>query len=184
MNDLMARIQNLIDFRREIGQPIEHHFLPGLSAEAIREKISHYPFYFPEELVELYTWHNGIQGEEFLIFRDKAWLSLEGAISEYEFMMENFWDMGPSEELGLEPEKMFPFAAFGGKYLYLSYPGQRMCASLEIPIICTAPGYIEPTYNSFMSMLDTVKEWFQVGDHDEDYCRVEERLELDIAVAE
>jgi hypothetical protein len=180
MNDLILCIKGLIDFRSEIEQPIEQHFLPGLSRELIQEKVSQYPFHFPEEFIELYSWRNGMQGEDFLIFRDKAWLSLEAALSEYEFMMENFWEGGDNEELGLEPEKMFPFAALGGKYLFLSYPGQRMCPSLEIPVICTAPGYIEPYYNSFISMLETVHEWFSVGEHNESYCSVEEILELDV----
>jgi hypothetical protein len=180
MDNLIARIQHLIDFRREIGQPIDQHFLPGLSRAYIQEKTSQYPFYFPEALIELYEWHNGTNDEDFLMFRDMAWLSLENAIPEYELMMEAFWSEGDNEEIGLEPKKMFPFAGFTGFNLYLSYPGQRMCPTLALPIICTGKGVLEPYYDSFTSMLDTVEEWFTVGEHKEYSCKVQEGIAHEI----
>ncbi|MBW4489757.1 MAG: SMI1/KNR4 family protein [Trichocoleus desertorum ATA4-8-CV12] len=180
MNNLITRFQTLIDFRRKIGQPVEQYFLPGLSRQYLQEKISQYPFYFPEEFMELYTWRNGTKDEDFLMFRDMAWLSLENSIAQYELMMEVFWSEGDNEEIGLEPEKMFPFAAFTGFNLYLSYPGQRMCPNIELPIICTGKGALDPYYDSFTSMLDTVEEWFKVGKHNEHSCDVEESLEREI----
>jgi hypothetical protein len=180
MNNLIARIQRLIDLRGEIGYPVDQHFLPSLSREYIQRKISQYPFYFPEELIELYTWHNGTNEEDFLMFGDMAWLSLENSISEYELMMEAFWSEGDNEEIGLEPEKMFPFAGLTGFNLYLSYPGQKMCPTLELPIIGTGKGVLDPYYNSFTSMLDTVEEWFKVGEHDEYSCNIQEGLRDEI----
>jgi hypothetical protein len=177
MSNLIAQIQHLIDFREEIGQPIEQYFLPGLSPNIIREKIAPYPFYFPEEFIELYSWHNGTIDEEFLMFRDMAWSSLENAIDEYTLMMDAFWSIGDNEEIGLKPEKMFPFAGFNAFNLYLSYPGQKMCPTLELPVICTGKGVLRPYYESFPAMLSTVAEWFQAGEHDEYGCEVESSIE-------
>lgn len=180
MNNLIARIQKLIDFRREIGQPIEHYFLPGLDRGYLQEKVSEYSFYFPEELVDLYAWHNGTNDEDFLIFRDMAWLSFENSISEYELNLEYFWSVFDSSDINLELVKMFPFAAFEGFFLYLSYPGQAMCPNVELPIIATGKGVLDPYFTSFDSMLNTVEEWFAVGQHNEYGCEVEEKLEREI----
>jgi hypothetical protein len=180
MNSLIVQIQHLIDFRKEIGQPIEQYFLPGLSPDIIREKIAQYPFYFPEEFIELYSWHNGTVDEDFLMFRDMAWSSLEDAINEYTLMLDNFWSNCDNEEIGLEPEKMFPFAGFTGFNLYLSYPGQKMCPALELPVICTGKGVLEPYYESFPAMLSTVAEWFQVGEHVEYGYEAEPSIEEEI----
>ncbi|NJL49547.1 MAG: hypothetical protein HC929_21585 [Leptolyngbyaceae cyanobacterium SM2_5_2] len=105
MNNLIARIQKLIDFRREIGQPIDQHFLPGLSRDYLQEKVSEYSFYFPQELIDLYSWHNGTREQDFLIFRDTAWLSFENSVSEYELNLEYFWSAFNGSDLDLEPEK-------------------------------------------------------------------------------
>jgi hypothetical protein len=180
MNNLISRIQNLIDFRSEIGQPIEQHFLPGLSREYLQEQVAQYPFYFPEEFIELYTWHNGTNDEDFLMFRDMAWLSFENSLSEYDLMLEHFWSVCDQSEIKLQPEQMFPFAAFSGFCLYLSYPGQQMCPDVEIPIIATGKGLLDPYFTSFNSMLDTVEEWFAIGQHNEYACEVRADIERDI----
>ncbi|MCU0526858.1 MAG: hypothetical protein MUF72_18775 [Elainella sp. Prado103] len=180
MNNLIARIQKLIDFRREIGQPIDHHFLPGLSREYLQEKVSQYSFYFPAELIDLYAWHNGTNEQDFLIFRDMAWLSFENSVSEYELNLEYFWSVFNSSDINLEPARMFPFAGFEGFCLYLSYPGQAMCPNLGLPIIATGKGVLDPYFTSLDSMLDTVEEWFTVGQHSEYGCTVEETLERQI----
>ncbi|MBW4665473.1 MAG: SMI1/KNR4 family protein [Chroococcus sp. CMT-3BRIN-NPC107] len=179
MNSLIACMQKLIDFRSEIGQPIDRHFLPGLSREYLQERISQYPFYFPKELIDLYTWHNGTKDEDFLIFRDMAWLSFENSVSDYESMLENYWSAFDRSEIGLEPAKMFPFAGFNGFYLYLSYPGQAMCPNAELPIIGAGEGE-DPYFTSFDSMLNTVEEWFAVGEHKESGYEVEDNLEREI----
>jgi hypothetical protein len=61
--------------------------------------------------------------------------------------------------------------------LYLSYPGQKMCPTLELPVICTGKGVLRPYYESFPAMLSTVAEWFQAGEHDEYGCEVESSIE-------
>lgn len=180
MNHWIAGIQKLIDFRRNLGQPIDHHFLPGLSREYLQEQIADYPFYFPEEFIELYTWHNGTHDQDFLIFRDMAWLSFENAISEYGLNLEYFWSVFKDSEINLDPMKMFPFAAFEGSCLYLSYPGQAMCETASLPIIATGEGVLDPYFTSFESMLATVEAWFTVGQHTEYGCEVEESLEHEI----
>jgi hypothetical protein len=182
MSNLVARIQKLIDCRRAVGQPIDHHFLPGLSRDYLQEKISQYPFYFPEELIALYTWHNGTQDENFLIFRDMAWLSLDNAIHEYEQNLEYFWSIMDGYGIldNIEYRRMFPFAAFEGSCLYLSYPGQAMCPHVELPIIATGEGVLAPYFTSVESMLTTVEEWFSVGQHSDYGCEVEAELEREI----
>jgi hypothetical protein len=99
MNNCIELIQQLKIFRREIGCPIDDIFLPGLSREYILEKTLNYPFYFPEELIELYMWHNGTKDDStFPLFRDLPWLSLESAICMYDNMTTLF----PSEETNLD----------------------------------------------------------------------------------
>jgi hypothetical protein len=168
MNNLIGLIQRLISFRREIGYPIDNIFLPGLSREYILEKTAQYPFYFPDELVELYMWHNGTKDEKFEfptfpLFRDVPWLSLENAI----YMYENVTTLYPSEETGLEFEKMFPFAGADNFFYLMSYPGQAICPDVELPIVAIGIGITNVYYTSFVSMLNTVNEWFEVAEHDD-----------------
>jgi hypothetical protein len=112
MNNWIDLIQQIIVFRRDIGFPIDNIFLPGLSREYILEQTLNYPFYFPDELIDLYTWHNGTKDEKFEfstfpLFRDLPWLSLDDAIFVYDNITRLF---SIDEETGLDFDKMFPFA--------------------------------------------------------------------------
>lgn len=180
MNSFISGIQTLIDFRRTLGQPIDHHFLPGCDRTMLQTELKKYSFYFPEPFIDLYTWHNGTRNEDFLIFRDMAWLSFDYAVAEYEAMLQYFWSVFDASEIGLESAQMFPFAGFNGCYLYLTYPGQKFCSTAELPIIGIGDGCIDPYFTSFDSMLRTVEAWFSVGQHNEYSCEVEENLEREI----
>jgi hypothetical protein len=181
MNNSIDLIQRLISFRREIGHPIDDIFLPGLSREYILEKTSQYPFYFPEEFIELYMWHNGTRDEEsefptFSLFRDVPWLSLENAIYAYE----NITILYPSEETGLDFEKMFPFAGYDYFFYLMSYPGQAICPNVDLPIVAIGVGITDVYYSSFASMLNTVNEWFEVAEHEDYTYSIEGGLEYRI----
>jgi hypothetical protein len=181
MNNLINGIQKLTDFRKEIGQPIDPLFLPGLSREYIIERTSSYPFYFPEELVKLYMLHNGTKDEEFefstfSLFRDVPWLSLDCAIYMYETLTTHY----PSKETGLDFERMFPFGGSDGFFYLMSYPGQAIFPNISIPIVAIGIGITDAYYTSFESMLHTINEWFSVGEHDESGCQMEGKLEYRI----
>ncbi len=180
MTSLIPRVQSLIDYRQRIGQPIDHHFLPGLSHDEIQQRLASYPIYISDELIELYTWHNGTREEDFLLFRDMAWLSLENAIANYEQMHQYFWSMLDPSETRLEPAQMFPFAGFNGMFLYLSYPGQTVCPQADLPIIAVGEGELSPYFTSLLSLLETVNEWFSVGQHTDYGCEVAPDVELEI----
>jgi hypothetical protein len=181
MNNWIDLIQRLISFRREIGYPIDDIFLPGLSREYILEKTLNYPFYFPEELIELYMWHNGTKYEEFKfstfpLFRDVPWLSLENAIRMYE----NVTTLFPSEEIGLDFDKMFPFAGIDSFFYLMSYPEQNICPDVDLPIVAIGIGITDVYYTSFTSMLNMVNECFEFGEHDEYGYLIEGKLECRI----
>jgi hypothetical protein len=181
MNNWVDLIQSLISFRREIGYPIDDIFLPGLSREYILEKTLNYPFYFPEELIELYMWHNGTKDERlessaFALFRDVPWLSLETAI----YIYENVTTLFPSEETGLDFDKMFPFGGIDSFFYLMSYPEQNICPDINFPIVAIGIGIADVYYTSFTSMLSMVNECFEYGEHDENGYGIEGNLEYRI----
>jgi hypothetical protein len=181
MNNWIDLIQRLIFFRREIGQPIDEIFLPGLSREYILEKTLNYPFYFPEELIELYMWHNGTKDEgfefsTFSLFRDAPWLSLENAI----YMYENVTTLFPSEEPGLDFDKMFPLAGVDSFFYLMSYPEQSICPDINLPIVAIGIGITDVYYTSFASMLNMINECFEYGEHNENGYIIDGKLEYRI----
>lgn len=178
MNRSIDIIQSWIYFYRETGHPIDSIFLPGLSREYILEKTSHYPFYFPEELIELYVWHNGTKDERyefstFPLFGDLPWLSLESAIDMYENITTRF---SGDEETMLDFEKMFPFAGLDGFFYLMSYPGQNIYPDLNLPIVAIGVGIEDIYYTSFTSMLDTINEWLEVSEINEYGYTLEDKL--------
>ena len=71
-----------IDLWLQVNMPeLASELISGISRNEIKEQVQNLPFNLPNEVYELYEWHNG--NAERLIFRNYNFLALKTAISSY-----------------------------------------------------------------------------------------------------
>jgi len=160
MSIITEKLDILVQFIESQGFPIRSQLQPGLSRSEIEQKTKVLSFQLPEELYELYQWHNG-QGEELYynipLFRDTFFISLEQAIEEYEVVQE-FRD-GEEDDFLMTS---FPFSSFEGAWYILPSDSQPLHPQLEHPVISVFEG-IDVMYLSFSIMLETLIRCFFEG---------------------
>ncbi|UJB72221.1 SMI1/KNR4 family protein (plasmid) [Acaryochloris sp. 'Moss Beach'] len=158
MSQILDRLDSLVSLIENQGYPISNYLHAGLSQHEIDTLTEPFPSPFPEELNELYCWHNGQSSAcKVPLFDDLNFLSIEEAINEYlgiQFYKENNGD----EYL----TNCFPFAGYEGDVFVLPVGPQPLNANLSRPVIDIFEG-IEVVYSSFTIMLDTMLSLYRDG---------------------
>ena len=76
MSVLTQALERIKNHHLEHNHKLVENLKPGLTREQIDELIKDLPFPFPEELYELYQWHNGMKGN----FSWSQFIDAEGGV--------------------------------------------------------------------------------------------------------
>ena len=166
---ISPKLRQLETLLSERGFPVDE-LNPGLSREAIAEKVAHLPYPFPEELYQLYMWKNGTQaGSALFLFRDQVFSSIDVALSDLESLQY------------FEIEDAFPFAAFEGSYYVLPAQAYAFNEKLERPVVEVFEG-VDVYFFSIEHMLDTQIAWIKEGIHAESDSSGFDRYERELKI--
>ena len=153
-------------------QPNIADLKPGLTRSAIANKTANLPFKFPEEIYQLYMWHDGIGEEDYgyfdvdseattpMIFRDHYLLNLDDAVQTYSDVREY---LNPDDYKIVDWNMCFPFASLDGSYYFFVCGNHVLANRYKHPIIELYHG-LNMMFHSFDSMLDTLIECYQQTD--------------------
>jgi hypothetical protein len=93
MSELVDALDRLMLEHRRIGSPLPDFLLPGLEPAAIRARIASLGFDPPDEAVDLFAWHNGVDNERYVstgagigygrLFDDVFFGTLDEAVAYY-----------------------------------------------------------------------------------------------------
>ncbi|ELS32634.1 MULTISPECIES: SMI1/KNR4 family protein [Pseudanabaena] len=139
----------------------------GLSEEKINDLVKDLPFVFPEELRELYKWHNG-SGDHWIcvVF---PFSSLEDAIKDYKIIstFPNSWKVNS-----------FPLFSYEDDILFVD------CGKNDLPVwyMYWENGSTEIFWSSITKMILTIAEAFEMGAYgsDNDYYESDKRKLLKV----
>lgn len=165
---LRDKLERLVAAMGAKGFCVSGAFNPGLTREQIDEKTRDLGFPLPEELYQLYMWHDGTRpgfdgtqrGDTLFLFRDQVFLSLEQGMEEVRDVRELYGLAGA-----------FPFASFAGSWLVMPSQPYELPAGLdnpperyrlERPIIMVFQGVTVFAY-SLEALVDTATDWVERG---------------------
>lgn len=101
---------------------------PGLTRGQIDAQVQDLPFQLPEEVYQLYQWHNGSSAEQYIEFLPQyRLLSLEDAIAQYQMTVEIWVDSSETEKCDdgwSWVERWFPLFAVDGNFYMIEGPSQ------------------------------------------------------------
>lgn len=148
------------------GSAIAGSLQPGLTCEQIQAQVQDLPFCLPQEVYQLYQWHNGSSAAQPIEFLPQnRFLSLEEALDQYQMTVE-IWRQGISEsedwqDGNIRPEGWFPlFAEDGNFYMVEGQPEPRTTA----PIIHFSEyGDYGLVFNSLTDMMLAIAECLETG---------------------
>jgi hypothetical protein len=145
------------------GADVDRFLRSGLFHEEVVERAAALPFELPEEIVELYGWHDGQQDDaEFepgsFVFRDNTFISLDRAVGEYGTMLRAYREPMAGIDVGFDLEGSFPFATYEGSYHVIVCGPHRLDSPSPRPIVNVYQG-IDLFFHSFESMLRTCIDW-------------------------
>jgi hypothetical protein len=168
-----AKLEILIDEIEKKGGSIRPYLRPALTREDISRRTANFPFFLPDEIIELYQWHDGISTNcSTPLFRDNQFLDLDSAIQEYHLMCEAYADLEDRVDLA----RCFPFAGFDGAVYVLPSSSQSLNPELIRPVISVFEG-VDIYFLDFSIMLDTCIEWYVQNVHNPVTFSVDERKE-------
>ncbi len=139
---------------------------PGLTHEQISTQVQDLPFCLPQEVYQIYQWHNGSSAQQPVEFLPQyRFLSLEEALDRYQMTVE-IWRQGVSETEQLQswcprPEGWFPlFAEDSNFYMVVGQPEPKTTA----PIIHFSEyGDHGLVFNSLTDMMLAIAECLETG---------------------
>lgn len=149
----------------QINAPAMLTFLqPGLTRSQIDAQVQDLPFHLPEEVYQLYQWHNGSSAEQDVEFLPQyRFLPLEDAIAQYQFTVEIWRDVSETENChdgwGWF-EGWFPLFAEDGNFYMIEGQSQPTTA----PIIHFSEyGDNDLIFNSLTDMMLAIAECLETG---------------------
>ena len=93
MSELVDALERLMAEHRRVGSPFPDYLLPGLDPATIRAQIATIGLEAPDEAVELFAWHNGVDHDRYIsdgagigygrLFDDVFFGTLDEAIAYY-----------------------------------------------------------------------------------------------------
>jgi hypothetical protein len=161
------------------GLKVTADLLLPLPADEVRALCQWFPAKLPDELLGLYSWHNGQRrndspGHAPFDFRDCAFVSVQDAEREYETMMRTYGANPPGATL---LRNAFPFAAFENGWMVMPCQQQSLDPRFERPIISVFQG-IEIFFYSVESMVDTCIDWVRDRKYDKGHLPQEEEMRI------
>ena len=180
MSVLTDSLNRIMQWLEENRPDYAESFLPGLSDEEIREKLSNFELELPEEIYELYRWRNGTQNGEdskSVIFPCMEYMSLDEALEYYDDFVENTIDVFDEQDFqGIfelldtkqinqygDKKYLFPFYRSNCDFLAIFLSKERQYYS---PII-NIDDVLELSfiYRNLTSMMQTLAEYLETGTH-------------------
>ncbi len=168
---LTQSLERLVDIFEHRGIPMRQHLRPGLTRVAVQAALSPLGLAPPEELYELYEWHDGIDvlNTPRRLFADHQFLPLDVAVQEYHDLLKYNSEIVTSIDLA----QCFPFAFFEGDYCTI-YCDPTLVEGLQYPVINIFGG-IAVAYEDIDRMAQTVAQWYVSGIYDS-YPIIDENL--------
>ncbi len=156
---LIESLEKLVDTHENRGVAMRQHIRPGLSRAEVQTALSALGLTPPEELYQLYEWHDGIDtlNAPKKLFMQHQFVPLNEAIQWYKDLLE-YYDDGTDT---IELRQCFPFAFFEGDYCTI-YCDAALIEGLQYPIINIYAG-IGVIYENIDLMAQTVTEWLVSG---------------------
>lgn len=115
---LLESLEKLVDIWESKGVPMRQHLRPGLTRAEIQAALMPLGLVPPEELYELYQWHDGLDDWEKpggMLFGEHKFISLEFGISHYYDTLKYYiLDDIEDEYNSLYLKQSFPFAFLDG----------------------------------------------------------------------
>jgi len=138
---------------------------PGLTRGQIDAQVQDLPFRLPEEVYQLYQWHNRSSAEQYIEFLPQyRFLSLEEAIAQYQFTVEIWRDVSETENWQdgwVRPEVWFPVFAEDGNFYVVEGQSQPRATA---PIIHFSEyGITALVFNSLTDMMLAIAECLKIG---------------------
>ncbi len=181
MTSLTESLEALTTVIRTKGFPIDTFLQPRLSLRDIHARTSDLPFHLPEQLVELYQWHDGTLPDcPLALFRDEQFLPLEDALLEYATAFAPA--AADDVDWGVDLRECFPFAGFEGSYYVLPAGSQTLVPQFPRPVICVFEG-IDAYFLSLTRMVETFTACFETGVYSVSAGVVDEQGEREIWAA-
>lgn len=155
-------LEQLVDTLEGKGLSIRPYLRPGLSRPNLEVVLESRGLKPPEELYQLYEWHDGIDGMAApeLLFGEHQFLPFEEAVQLYADLQRYYGQVVSAVDV----TKCFPFASFQGAHTAL------LCApdlveGLQHPVFDISEG-IGVAFEDLERMAQTVSEWFSSGLYD------------------
>jgi len=157
---LAQSLDRIVDIFEHRGVSMRQHLRPGLSRAEVQSVLSPLGLIAPEELYELYEWHDGVDDlyEPGLLLGEHQFLPLKEAAKEYPEVVKYYNYDDPSS---LDLTKWFPFASFDGSYFGV-YCDPTPFEGLQYPVIRVFEG-VNTEFENIDRMVETVLEWIRLG---------------------
>jgi hypothetical protein len=184
MSAFTDALDRLLDLHVAINPNFASALLPGLSREKILEMIQDIPHQIPEELIELYEWHNGTNRHAYQDFIPCfEFMSLEYAI---EYGQNNCCEYNHNET----DDNWIAIMNCNGDAQIVVILSENANAS---PILCRdlELGVYEQCFDSLTTMIQTIISLFEEGLHYYDknsttiegrnydrYCQIHEQYNI------
>ncbi|MGP1384609.1 MAG: SMI1/KNR4 family protein [Thainema sp.] len=161
MSDLADALEHLDRYLTVHAPIIAETLAPGLDLKTIEELTADLPFDFPDDLCELYQWHNGHQGfvdfgSSFIpayIFEN---LSTVVDLYRHEF------EMHLGDPYSTWEQKWLPLFSYESDYLLGVIGGTPQTPTQVVDFCREDPDY-SLAFTSITSMMQTVAECFESG---------------------
>lgn len=162
LSQVLERIWNWF----QVNAPVMLTFLqPGLTRGQIDAQVQDLPFQLPEEVYQLYQWHNGSSAEQYIEFLPQyRFLSLEDAIAQYQMTVEIWGDVSETENLEdrwVRPEVWFPLFAVDGNFYMIE--GQSQPKTTAPIIHFSKYGDNHLIFNSLTKTMLVIVECLETG---------------------
>ncbi|QUY44725.1 SMI1/KNR4 family protein [Acaryochloris marina] len=165
MSTITDHLDELVELIEAKGIQISNDLKPGLTKEEINVRTEVLHFKIPDELYELYSWHNGQDDEGVIpLFRGSYLISLEEALNDY-YTVQTYKEDPEDDFLSY----CFPFAHDEGGIYVLPTSSQPLYPELTRPVIDIHEG-VDVLYTSFINMLVTINTCFKDGAYIIDPC--------------
>ena len=155
---LLHLLDRLVNVFAEQQLDMRPHLRPGLVRDEVHAVLQSIGLTPPEELYELYAWHDGVDSEDTsvptFLFEEHQFMPLREAAQEYHEVLTYYEnDLNPFSLL-----PCFPFASFQGSVLAI-YCSETPLYGLQHPIVNVYYG-VAIQYESLSRLIETATEIF------------------------
>lgn len=160
---LVEALEKLVEVFEDRGISMRPHLRPGLTRAQVQATLSSLGLTPPEELYQLYEWHDGVDlaNAPKRLFAEQQFLPLSEAIQEHVYLLKYNSEVTTSINLS----QCFPIAFFEGDYDTI-YCDSNLVEGLQHPVINIYDA-ITVRYENVARMAQTVAEWYVSGIYDD-----------------